>query len=92
MCPAVIEYMSDVRKMLIDDNLCVYQRIQKELSIGSKAIRKIIDEELYMKNSLCRSVAHNYTVKLRSVRISKEIQMLINEVFLKHYFYNHNVL
>ncbi|PRD18078.1 UNVERIFIED_CONTAM: hypothetical protein NCL1_62037 [Trichonephila clavipes] len=33
----------------MDDNRCIYQMIQKELNIGSAAIRKIIHEELHME-------------------------------------------
>ena len=33
-------------KMLMHDNHCIYQMIQKELSIGSKAIYKIMHVEL----------------------------------------------
>ncbi|PRD28310.1 UNVERIFIED_CONTAM: hypothetical protein NCL1_32757 [Trichonephila clavipes] len=36
--------------MLMDDNRCTYQIIQKELNIRSIAVHKIIHEELHIKN------------------------------------------
>ncbi|PRD33225.1 UNVERIFIED_CONTAM: hypothetical protein NCL1_18093 [Trichonephila clavipes] len=51
--PAVIpDNVSAIRKMLMDDNRCTYQMIQKELNFGSAAICKIIHEELHKKSSL----------------------------------------
>ncbi|PRD32537.1 UNVERIFIED_CONTAM: hypothetical protein NCL1_20122 [Trichonephila clavipes] len=47
--------------MLMDDNLCIYQMIQKELNIGSAAIHKIIHEELHMKKIVCCWPPHNLT-------------------------------
>ena len=45
--PDVIpEKMSAIRKMLIDDNHCTYQVIQKDLNIVSAAIHKIIYEKI----------------------------------------------
>ena len=51
----VPDNVSDIRKMLMDDNRCTYQIIQKELGIGSATIHKIIHEErnaTYEKRSL----------------------------------------
>ncbi|GFV37450.1 uncharacterized protein TNCV_1157131 [Trichonephila clavipes] len=42
---------SAIRKMLMDDNRCTYQMIEKELNIGSAAIHKIIHEESNIKKS-----------------------------------------
>ncbi|GFU12040.1 hypothetical protein TNCV_2095141 [Trichonephila clavipes] len=46
----ILDNMSTIQKMLIDDNLCIYQMIQKELDTGSAATDKII--HTYEKNSL----------------------------------------
>ncbi|GFV56976.1 histone-lysine N-methyltransferase SETMAR [Trichonephila clavipes] len=40
--------VSAIRKMLMEDNRCTYQMIQKELDFGSTAIYKIIHELLHM--------------------------------------------
>ncbi|PRD33090.1 UNVERIFIED_CONTAM: hypothetical protein NCL1_18466 [Trichonephila clavipes] len=45
--PAVFpDNVSVIRKMLMDENCCIYQDIQNELNTGSAAIHKIIQEEL----------------------------------------------
>ncbi|GFV98212.1 uncharacterized protein TNCV_4449691 [Trichonephila clavipes] len=41
--------VSAIRKMLMEDNRCTYQMIQKELNFGSAAMYKIIHVELNMK-------------------------------------------
>ena len=41
--------VSAIRKILMDDNRCTYQMIQKELNIRSTAITKIIHKELHVK-------------------------------------------
>lgn len=73
--------VSAIRKMLMDDNRCTYQMIQKELNIGSAAIHKIIHEELHMKKVVSRWVPHNLTEhqKQERVRISKETLKLLND-------------
>ncbi|GFW50661.1 histone-lysine N-methyltransferase SETMAR [Trichonephila clavipes] len=67
--------VSAIRKMLMDDNRCTYQMIQKELNFGSAAIYKIIHEELHMKKVVCFWVPHNLTEhqKEERVRISKKV-------------------
>ncbi|GFW31744.1 uncharacterized protein TNCV_3099691 [Trichonephila clavipes] len=67
--------LSAIRKMLMDDNRCTYQLIQKELNFGSAAICKIIHEELRMKKVACHWVPHNLTEhhKKELVRISEKI-------------------
>ncbi|XP_035226618.1 protein GVQW3-like [Stegodyphus dumicola] len=47
----ILDNVSAIRKMLIDDNRCTYQMIQKELNTGSAAIYKFIHEELHMKKT-----------------------------------------
>lgn len=37
------------RKMLMDDNSCTYQMIQKKFDIGSAAIHTIVIEEMHIK-------------------------------------------
>ncbi|GFU20715.1 histone-lysine N-methyltransferase SETMAR [Trichonephila clavipes] len=72
--PAIIpDNVSSIRKMLMDDNRCTYQLIQKELNFGSAAIYKIIREELHMKKVVCLSVPHNLTEQQKEehVRISQ---------------------
>ena len=41
----VPDNVSAIRKMLMDDNHCTYQMIQKERNIGSATTHKIIHEE-----------------------------------------------
>ena len=67
--------------MLIDDNRCTYQIIQKELDIGSAVIHKIIHEELHMKKVVCRWIPHNLTEQQKEerVRISKLTLKLLND-------------
>ena len=69
------------QKMLMDDNRCIYQIIQKELDIGSAAIHKNIHEELHLKKVFCRWVPHNLTEhqKEECIRISKETLKLLND-------------
>ena len=57
--------------MLMDDNLCTYQMIQKKLNIEYAAIHKI----------LCHWVPHNLTEhqKEECVRISKETFKSLND-------------
>ncbi|GFV94399.1 histone-lysine N-methyltransferase SETMAR [Trichonephila clavipes] len=55
----ISDNVSSIRKMLMNDNRCTNQKIQKKLSIGSAAIRTIIHEELHMKKVVCRWVTHN---------------------------------
>ncbi|PRD27596.1 UNVERIFIED_CONTAM: hypothetical protein NCL1_34918 [Trichonephila clavipes] len=74
--PVVIpDNVSAIRKMLMDNNRCTYQMIQKGLNIGSAAIYKIIHEELNMKKVVCLWFPHNLTEhqKEERVRISKKI-------------------
>lgn len=47
----VLEYLSAVQKILINDNLCNYQMRQKGIYIGFTAIYRIIYEKLHMKKS-----------------------------------------
>ncbi|PRD25475.1 UNVERIFIED_CONTAM: hypothetical protein NCL1_40819 [Trichonephila clavipes] len=70
----ISDNVSTIRKMLMNDNRCTYQMIQKELNIGSAAMHKIIYEELHI-------VPHNLTEhqKEERVRISKETFKLLND-------------
>ncbi|PRD24572.1 UNVERIFIED_CONTAM: Histone-lysine N-methyltransferase SETMAR [Trichonephila clavipes] len=64
--PAVIpDNVSAIRKMLMDDNRCTYQTIQKELNFGSAAIYKIIHVELLMEK-----VPHNLTEHQKEERVT----------------------
>ena len=67
--------------MLIDDNCCTYQMIQKELKIRSTPKHKIIYEELYMKIWICHWLQHNLTEqqKAKCVRICRETLKVLNE-------------
>ena len=67
--------------MLMYDNRCTYQIIQKALDIGSAAIYNIFHEELHMKKVVCHSVHLNLTdhQKEEHVRISKETHKLLND-------------
>ncbi|GFU19759.1 histone-lysine N-methyltransferase SETMAR [Trichonephila clavipes] len=80
--PAVIpDNVSATRKMLMDDNRCTYQMIQKGLNFGSAAIYKIIHEELHMKKVVCLWVPHNLREHQEEerVRISKVTLKLPND-------------
>ncbi|GFW66290.1 uncharacterized protein TNCV_1711891 [Trichonephila clavipes] len=67
--------------MLMDDNRCTYQMMQKELIVSSAAIHRIILEELHMKKVVCRWVLRNLIEhqKEERVRIGKETLKLLNE-------------
>ncbi|GFU41423.1 uncharacterized protein TNCV_2171771 [Trichonephila clavipes] len=74
--PAVFpEKVSAIPKMLMDDNRCTYQMIQKELNFGSAAIYTFIHNELHMKKVVCLWVPHNLThhQKEECVKISTKI-------------------
>ncbi|GFS65359.1 uncharacterized protein TNCV_2451702 [Trichonephila clavipes] len=79
--PAVIpDNVSAIRKLLMVDNRCTYQMIQKELNFGSAAIYKIIHEELHMKQVTYRWVPHNLSTKKKSVSEPvKESLKLLND-------------
>ncbi|GFV96487.1 histone-lysine N-methyltransferase SETMAR [Trichonephila clavipes] len=80
---AVIPFnVSAIRKMLMENNRCTYQMIQKKLKIGYTAIHKIIHSKLFTyKKEVCRWVPHNLTEhqKEERVRISKETLKLLND-------------
>ncbi|GFX22554.1 uncharacterized protein TNCV_2784891 [Trichonephila clavipes] len=67
--------------MLMTDNRCTYQILQKDFNIVSAVIHKIIHEELHTKKVVCRWVPHNQTEqqKVERVRISKETLQLLND-------------
>ncbi|GFU42259.1 oxysterol-binding protein-related protein 11 [Trichonephila clavipes] len=77
----ILDNGSAIQKLLMDDNRCTYQMIQKKLNIGSAAIHKIIHEELYMKKVVCLWIPYNLTdrQKVEHVRISKETLKLQND-------------
>ena len=64
--------------MLIADNRCFHQMIQKELNFGSAVTYKNIHEELRMKKLVCHWVPPDLTKYQKgvSVRICKEILKL----------------
>ncbi|PRD30964.1 UNVERIFIED_CONTAM: hypothetical protein NCL1_24807 [Trichonephila clavipes] len=67
--------------MLMTDNRCTYQILQKDFNIVSAVIHKIIHEELHTKKVVCHWVPHNQTEqqKVERVRISKETLQLLND-------------
>ena len=72
--------------MLINDNCCTYQIIQKEFNIGCRAIPKLVYEELHMKKLHCCWVPYDLTEQQKAelARICKENLKLHNAaLFLK---------
>ncbi|PRD23705.1 UNVERIFIED_CONTAM: Histone-lysine N-methyltransferase SETMAR [Trichonephila clavipes] len=68
--------VSALRKMLMDDNHCTYQIIQKELDIKYATVHKIIHGELHMKKVVCRWVPHNLTEHQKKRSVSESIKTL----------------
>ncbi|GFX39033.1 uncharacterized protein TNCV_3426191 [Trichonephila clavipes] len=62
--------------MLIDDNRCTKQIIQKELDLGSTTIYKVIHEELHKKKVVCHWVPHNITEHQKEESIKKSLKLL----------------
>lgn len=71
--------------MLIDDNLCTYQMIEKEREIGSTSTHKIIHEEHNIKNINLR-VAAPYCNKTSKCVASENQQRNTNICWISHYF------
>ena len=67
--------------MLISDNRCTYQMLQKELKIGFAPIHKIIHEELHVKKFVCHWVSHDLTEhqKAEHVRINNKVLQFHND-------------
>ena len=76
----VLDNVSAIRKMLMDDNCWTYKFIQKGFDIGSAAMHKINHEELHIKKVVFHLVSHNLTEhqKEELIRISKESLKLLN--------------
>ncbi|GFT18417.1 histone-lysine N-methyltransferase SETMAR [Trichonephila clavipes] len=70
--------VSTIRKILMDDNCCTYQMLQKELNIGSSAMYKIIREELHMIKVVCRWVPHNLTEHQKEESVSELVKKPLN--------------